>query len=170
LKSLLWLRTGACVGAHFPSLEQLLSQHGVELLWRPSLSHAPMRLYDALLERNLDGSQQRDILCVEGSIVTAPRGTGLYDSYPGRARMEIARDLAWQAGVVVAMGTCSAASMPRPRARATASVCNMTAQTPAACFHRSGAHARDIPHKAQERNPIKLHRSRTQSNSSIRSA
>jgi NiFe hydrogenase small subunit HydA len=126
MKTLLWLQTGACggeslaiLGAQSPSLEQLLSQHGVELLWHPSLSHAPMRSYDALLERILDGSQRLDILCIEGSIVTAPRGTGLYDSYRGRARMDIARDLASQAGVVVAMGTCAAfggvhAATPNP--------------------------------------------------------
>ncbi|MBY6241414.1 hypothetical protein [Methylosinus sp. Sm6] len=126
MKSLLWLQTGACggeslaiLGAQSPSFEQLLSQHGLELLWHPSLSHAPMRLYDALLERILDGSRQLDILCVEGSIVTAPRGTGLYDSYRGRARMEIAKALAARAGVVVAMGTCAAfggvhAATPNP--------------------------------------------------------
>jgi hydrogenase small subunit len=66
-----------------------------------------MKRHDALLDRIVSGAQELGILCVEGSIVTAPRGTGLYDSYKGRARMEIARDLAQQAGAVVAMGTCA---------------------------------------------------------------
>ena len=63
MKTLFWLQTGACGGdslailsAESPSLEQLLSHHGIELLWHPSLSHAPMGRYDALIERILDGA------------------------------------------------------------------------------------------------------------------
>lgn len=115
MKNLFWLQTGACGGdslailsADSPSLEALLTTHGVELLWHPSLSHASMKAHDALFDRIVRGEQKLDILCIEGSIVTAPRGTGLYDSYRGRARMEIARDLADNAEVVVAMGTCAA--------------------------------------------------------------
>lgn len=114
MTTLFWLQTGACGGnslailnAGSPSLELLLDTYGIELLWHPSLSHASMKRHDALLDRIAGGAQELGILCVEGSIATAPRGTGLYDSYKGRARMEIARDLAQQAGVVVAMGTCA---------------------------------------------------------------
>ncbi len=126
MNTLFWLQTGACGGeslailsADSPSLEQLFSAHDIELLWHPSLSHASMREHDAIFERIVSGSQTLDILCVEGSIVTAPRGTGLYDSYQGRARMDMARELAQQAGVVVAMGTCAAfggvhAATPNP--------------------------------------------------------
>jgi NiFe hydrogenase small subunit HydA len=124
--NLFWMQTGACGGdslailsADSPSLEQLLSAHNVELLWHPSLSHSPMRQHDDLFERIVKGEQTLDVLCVEGSIVTAPRGTGLYDSYRGRARMSMARELAERAGVVVAMGTCAAfggvhAATPNP--------------------------------------------------------
>jgi hydrogenase small subunit len=66
-----------------------------------------MKQHDRLFDRIVSGEQKLDILCVEGSIITAPRGTGLYDSYKGRARMEIALDLARQADAVVAMGTCA---------------------------------------------------------------
>jgi hydrogenase small subunit len=114
LKTLFWLQTGACGGdslailnAESPSFEQLLTSYGIELLWHPSLSHAPTARFDLLLDTVDSGAQKLDILCVEGSIVTAPRGTGLYDSYKGRARMEIARMLAEHADFVVAMGTCS---------------------------------------------------------------
>jgi hydrogenase small subunit len=128
MATLFWLQTGACGGdslailsAESPSVEQLFSSHGVELLWHPSLSHHAMRHHDELIERIVSGRQTLDILCVEGSIVTAPRGTGLYDSYQGRAKMEIARELAARAGVVVAMGTCAAfggvhAATPNPGA------------------------------------------------------
>lgn len=124
--TLFWLQTGACGGdslailsATAPSVEQLLASHGVELLWHPSLSHQSMRHHDRLVEDIAAGRQALDILCVEGSIVTAPRGTGLYDSYRGRAKMDLARDLAERAGAVVAMGTCAAfggvhAAAPNP--------------------------------------------------------
>lgn len=126
MKTLIWLQTGACGGeslailsAVSPSLEQLFSEHAIELLWHPSLSYMPLRQHDEILEKIRNGKQALDILCIEGSIVTAPRGTGLYDSYQGRARMDIVRDLAQCAGVVVAMGTCAAfggvhAATPNP--------------------------------------------------------
>lgn len=115
MKTLFWLQTGACGGdslailsAEAPSLEQLFARQAVELLWHPSLSHAPTRRHRELIANIASGRQPLDILCVEGSIVTAPRGTGLYDSHRGRAKMDIVRDLAAQAGVVVAVGTCAA--------------------------------------------------------------
>jgi len=113
--TLYWLQTGACGGdslsilsADSPSLEQLVLAQGIKLLWHPSLSHISVRQHDDLYQRIVNGQQPLDILCVEGSIVTAPRGTGLYDSYQGRARKDMASELAQQAGVVVAMGTCAA--------------------------------------------------------------
>jgi hydrogenase small subunit len=73
MKTLFWLQTGACGGdslailsADSPSLEQLFSDHGIELLWHPSLSHAPMSRHDALLEAIVQGEQTLDLLCVEG--------------------------------------------------------------------------------------------------------
>ena len=126
MTTLYWIQTGACGGdslsilsAESPSLEQLVLAQGIELLWHPSLSHISVRQHDELLQRIVNGEQPLDILCVEGSIVTAPRGTGLYDSYHGRARKDMVKELAQQAGVVVAMGTCAAfggvhAASPNP--------------------------------------------------------
>ena len=115
MATLFWLQTGACGGdslailsAESPSLEQLLQDGGVELLWHPSLSHGHARRFDQLVDAILAGEQALDILCIEGSIITAPRGTGLCDPYRGRGKMELVRDLAERAGVVVAMGTCAA--------------------------------------------------------------
>lgn len=115
MATLLWLQTGSCGGdslailsAVSPSIEQLLANHGVELLWHPSLSHLPMAHFDRLIDEILADQRPLDILCVEGSIVTAPRGTGLYDAYRGRGKLELVRDLAGRAGAVVAMGTCAA--------------------------------------------------------------
>ena len=115
MATLYWMQTGACGGdslsilsAQSPSFETLVSQHGVELLWHPSLSHASYAHHERLRAEIVDGTRALDILCIEGSIITAPRGTGLYDSHRGRARMEIVRELAARARHVVAMGTCAA--------------------------------------------------------------
>ena len=98
MATLFWLQTGACGGdslailsAESPSLEQLLQDGGVELLWHPSLSHGHARRFDQLVDAILAGEQALDILCIEGSIITAPRGTGLCDPYRGRGKMELDR-------------------------------------------------------------------------------
>jgi len=126
VKTLFWIQTGACGGeslailsAEAPSLEALLTSHDLELLWHPSLSCAPMKRFDELVAAIASGAQRLDILCVEGSLITAPRGSGLFDSYNGRARIDIVRALAAQAGHVVAMGTCASfggvhAASPNP--------------------------------------------------------
>lgn len=126
LKTLFWLQAGACGGeslailsAEAPSLEDLLASQGLELLWHPSLSHAPMKRFETLVSAIESGAKRLDILCVEGSMITAPRGSGLFDSTRGRARIDIVRALAAQAGHVVAMGTCAAfggvhAASPNP--------------------------------------------------------
>ena len=114
MKSVLWMQTGACSGetmallcAENPSIEQLLRQGGIELLWHPSLSGAGADLA-RLIEAIEAGAQTLDILCVEGSIVTGPNGTGMFDSFRKRPKMDIVRALADKAGAVVAMGTCAA--------------------------------------------------------------
>lgn len=115
MKTLLWLQTGTCGGdsmallsAESPSLEQLITMHGLELLWHPSLSHQPMKYFDQQIAAIVAGRQRLDILCIEGSIVTAPNGSGLFDSYHGRAKKDLVKDLAEHAGALVAMGTCAA--------------------------------------------------------------
>ncbi|ACB33617.1 NADH ubiquinone oxidoreductase 20 kDa subunit [Leptothrix cholodnii SP-6] len=115
MATLLWLQTGSCGGdslailsADSPSLEQLLDSYSIELLWHPSLSNGHARRLDRVIDQILAGEQALDILCVEGSIITGPRGTGLYDPWRGGAKMNLVRDLAAKAGAVVAMGTCAA--------------------------------------------------------------
>ncbi len=115
MDNLLWLQTGACGGdslallsADAPSLEQLLESCGLNLLWHPSLSNGPTKRFDTLVDAILSGEIPLDVLCVEGSIVTAPRGTGLYDPWRGRGKKDLVLELAARAGVVVAMGTCAA--------------------------------------------------------------
>lgn len=113
MAGLFWFQTGACGGdsmailsADNPDFASLFTDHGIELLWHPSLSHAGTQgqAIDALLARD-DGPTY---LCVEGSVVTGPRGSGLFDTHRGVPKMDIVRRLAERATYVVAMGTCAA--------------------------------------------------------------
>ena len=114
MKSLLWLQTGACSGdslsllnADGPSLETLIGQGVLELLWHPSLSSEPAGRLAALIGEIESGRRTLDIFCVEGSLISGPYGSGMFDSFRGRAKIDIARALAERAEIVVAVGTCS---------------------------------------------------------------
>ena len=110
--NIVWMQTGACSGdsmallcAEHPSLENLLQQYGLRMLWHPSLS-ADTR-FGAVLDAVLEGRETLDILCIEGSLMTGPDGTGRYDTWKGRAKIDIVRALAPLAKYVLAMGTCA---------------------------------------------------------------
>ncbi|TAL52781.1 MAG: NADH:ubiquinone oxidoreductase, partial [Methylovulum sp.] len=73
MTTLLWLQTGSCGGdtmsilcADSPSLEELVNEYGVEMLWQPSLSIAPAGRLDALIEAIIADRQTLDVLCIEG--------------------------------------------------------------------------------------------------------
>ena len=113
MRTLLWMQTGACSGdtmallcAAQPSLEQLLRQQGLQLLWHPSLSADTG--FGQVLQQVLQGHADLDILCIEGSLMTGPNGSGLFDTWQGQAKIRIVRQLAERARHVVAAGTCAA--------------------------------------------------------------
>jgi hydrogenase small subunit len=113
MPTLLWMQTGACSGdtmsllsADQPSIENLLAQQGLELLWHPSLSVDTT--FGKALEQVFSGSKPLDILCIEGSLMTGPNGSGLFDTWQGQPKINLVRRLANQARYVVAMGTCAA--------------------------------------------------------------
>lgn len=114
--TLLWIQAGACSGetmallcAENPDIRQLLSIHDIELLWNPSLSGEPVKVLHERVDAILDGRLALDILCVEGSIVTGPAGTGMYDRFRrDEGKHRVIEKLARKARHVVAMGTCAA--------------------------------------------------------------
>lgn len=95
--------------AEDPNLFDLFAGAGLEFLWHPTLSEATGAPVRRMLEDIVAGSQQLDILCVEGSILRGPGGTGRYHmlSGTGRSMLEWLRLLAPQAQNVVAVGTCA---------------------------------------------------------------
>lgn len=115
MSTLVWMQTGACSGdtmslltADGPSLENLTGSGDIEVLWHPSLTDGTTGYFGRLVENIENGSQQLDILCVEGSLITGPYGTGMFDSYRHRPKIDIVRSLAERARYVIAVGTCSA--------------------------------------------------------------
>ncbi|MCI1191881.1 HupU protein [Calidifontimicrobium sp. SYSU G02091] len=115
--NVLWLQSGGCGGcsmsllcadtADFPAM---LKAGGIDLLWHPSLSLASGRELITLLEDCRGGRQQLDVLCVEGSLLRGPHGTGRFHLLAGTGvpMIQWVRDLAAVATHVVAVGSCAA--------------------------------------------------------------
>lgn len=113
-KTLYWMQCGGCGGdtmsllsAESPDLAETVDLLGIDVLWHPSLSVLTPAEHRALLGRLLDGSQQLDILCVEGSIIRGPGGTGMYDTFEQKPKKDLVAALARQAQFVIAVGTCA---------------------------------------------------------------
>src|SRR5690554_6555763 len=114
---LLWMQSGGCggctmslIGAEGPDLLATFEAANIEVLWHPSLSEATGREAIAIMQRILDGEETLDILCLEGSVMRGPNGTGRFHMMPGtdRPAMDWIADLAAKAGHVVAVGSCEA--------------------------------------------------------------
>ena len=115
--NVLWLQSGGCGGcsmsllcadtADFPAM---LEAGGIEMLWHPSLSMESGRELVALLEACRSGTQQLDVLCVEGALLRGPNGTGRFHLLAGTGVPMIGwvRELAAVATHVVAVGSCAA--------------------------------------------------------------
>ncbi len=115
--TLLWLQSGGCGGctlslicAEAPDLVTSLESGGIELLWHPSLSEASGHEVIELLDRIKRGETRLDILCLEGSVMRGPNGTGRFHMMSGsdRPMMDCIAELAPLAEVVVAVGSCAA--------------------------------------------------------------
>lgn len=115
--NVLWLQSAGCGGctmsllcAEDPNVFDLLADGGIEFLWHPSFSEATGAEVRRLLEAIERGEQPLDVLAVEGSIATGPKGTGRYHmlSGTGRSMLDWVRSLAPMARDVVAVGTCAA--------------------------------------------------------------
>jgi uptake hydrogenase small subunit len=115
--NLLWLQAGSCGGCSMAVLEHgasgwfaELKTFGVHLLWHPSVSEESGEQVLDILRRVESGETRLDILCIEGSILRGPNGTGRFNRLSGsdRTLFDIVRGLAAQAHYCVAVGTCAA--------------------------------------------------------------
>ncbi|HYH21986.1 MAG TPA: HupU protein [Azospirillum sp.] len=115
--TVLWVQSGGCGGctmsmlcAQSPDLLSTLDGAGIRLLWHPSLSEETGAEAVAIIDAVLSGRQPLDVLCVEGSLLRGPNGTGRFHvlAGTGKATIDWVRDLAAAARHVVAIGTCAA--------------------------------------------------------------
>jgi Ni,Fe-hydrogenase I small subunit len=117
--TLLWMACGSCSGESMAilgaegrgkrgdTLPGFLAEHDVGLLWHPSLSLESPKQAAALIERIVDGEQHLTLLCVEGSIIHGPNGSGRFDMFEGRPKRDLVAALCERAEYVLAMGSCA---------------------------------------------------------------
>lgn len=115
--NLLWLQSGGCGGctlslmtAEAPDLLTALDVAGIHIVWHPSLSEATGAELHAVLDAIRAGNMRLDILCLEGSVIRGPDGTGRFHMLSGTEQpmKDLIAELVPQAQHVVAVGTCAA--------------------------------------------------------------
>jgi len=126
MANLLWLQGGACSGntmsflnAEEPSVCDLVTDFGINIVWHPSLGMELGDRLQELLHGLISGAMPLDILVFEGTVVQAPNGTGQWNRFAGRAMKDWVGELAQVANHVVAIGDCASwggipATAPNP--------------------------------------------------------
>ncbi len=114
MANLLWLQGGACSGntmsflnAETPSVCDLVSDFGINILWHPSLG---LELGEGLRQLLKDIRDERialDVLVFEGTVINAPNGTGTWNRFAGQPMKDWVQELADLAQYVVAVGDCA---------------------------------------------------------------
>src|SRR6201989_1597869 len=101
MANLLWLQGGACSGntmsflnADEPSACDLVTDFGINVLWHPSLGAELGATVQQILRDGVSGRIRLDIFVFEGTVVTAPNGTGEWNRFAGRPMKHWMRELA----------------------------------------------------------------------------
>ncbi len=115
--TVLWLQAGSCGGCTMALLEHgrgglfaELDAFGIDILWHPSVSEATGSEVVEILDAVVDGRAPLDALVVEGTVLTAPNGTGRFQMLAGTGRslLDWIRALAPRARHTIAVGSCAA--------------------------------------------------------------
>jgi hydrogenase small subunit len=113
--SLLWLQGGACSGntisllnAEEPSIVDLVTDFGIDIVWHPSLGMELGKNAQRLLYGLARGERPLDIFVYEGTVIMGPNGTGRFNMFAERPMKDWVAELAAQAQIVVAIGDCAA--------------------------------------------------------------
>ena len=111
---LYWLQCGGCGGdtwsffnGESPNVVELFSSLDIELLWHPSISSNRQKDQEKIDEDLMSGSLNIDVLCIEGSVLRGPGGTGMYDRIRGKPKKDFVAFLAKRAQYILAIGTCA---------------------------------------------------------------
>ena len=123
MATLLWLQAGACSGntisllqAEEPTVVDLLTDFGVELLWHPSLGPSSARRSRRSSPTWSPARKPLDIFVLEGTVILGPNGTGRMDMFAGRPMIEWITELTSVASIVVGVGDCADLRRPADRA------------------------------------------------------
>ena len=115
MANILWLKGGACSGntmsflsAEEPTVVELVTDFGINILYHPTLALEIGRQVSNLLYEILDGKVRMDIFVFEGSVIQGPNGTGTMNFFADRPMQDWVTDLSKIAGYVVAVGDCAA--------------------------------------------------------------
>lgn len=114
MPNLLWLQGGACSGntmsflnAEEPSVCDLVTDFGINVLWHPSLGVELGDGLQKLLRSVVSGETPLDIFVFEGTVIRAPNGSGEWNRFAGRPMLEWVRMLAQAARYTIAIGDCA---------------------------------------------------------------
>ena len=109
-----WLSCGGCGGdtmsmlcASSPNGMELIRSFDIKVLWHPSFTTGSAAEHHRLQAKIMDGSISLDVLCIEGTILRGPGGTGRYDMFMGQPKKDWVAKLASKAKYVIAVGTCA---------------------------------------------------------------
>ena len=113
--NLIWLQGGACGGntmsflnAEQPSVIELVTDFGIQILYHPSISLEMGLQVTELLDDVISGRTPLDVLVFEGSVVNGPNGTGTMNLFADHPMKYWLDQLAKVAGYIVAIGDCAA--------------------------------------------------------------
>lgn len=113
----LWLQSGGCGGCSMSLLcadtadfHGMLRNAGIRLLWHPSLAIETGSQALDILRACRDGTLRVDALCVEGSMLRGPAGSGRFHMLAGTGTPMISwvQALAQRARYTLAVGSCAA--------------------------------------------------------------
>ncbi len=98
------------LNAEAPDFLSHLTLNNIHLLWHPSLSEASGDEFLSLLERIETGETRLDALCLEGSLMRGPNGSGRFHILSGTTRpmTGVIESLSRKARYTVAIGSCAA--------------------------------------------------------------
>jgi len=114
MANLLWLQGGACSGntmsflnAEEPTVVELVTDFGINILWHPSIGLEIGQQVTDLLNDILEGKIQLDILAFEGSLIKGPNGTGTMNYFADRPMIDWVKELSAVTQFSVAIGDCA---------------------------------------------------------------
>lgn len=115
--NVLWLQSGGCGGcslsllnAESPDLLTRFKSAQINMLWHPALSEASATEFVQILRDILADKIRLDALCLEGSVMRGPNGTGKFHILAGTGKpmMTWLQELAAKAQYTLAIGSCAA--------------------------------------------------------------